>query len=437
MPDPHDPSIAPRGGADAPRPWSVVWTASAQGPYPAGNPSSQPDLSLAFPSPETGARDQSFRLVLRPDLWGRRARLRFSNAFGDRPLSIDGAYVGLQLSGSALIPGTNVPVSFGGSRGVTIGSGSSIWSDPILLPYGEDAALTVGRRLSVSFHVRGSSGPMTWHAKALTTSYVSAPGTGSLGHEEAESFFPCPVASWFFLDAVDMETAGRARAIVALGDSIADGSGSTMNGDDRWPDVLSRRLHAKHGGRFSVVNAGIGGNQVVGPRDYSVGNPFPGGPSALSRLERDVLSLSNVGIVVWGEGINDFSDRGGATAEQVAAGYREGVALIRSRLPGVRVVGATLVSALGSSIPGHGSRGQDENRKALNDFIRSSSLFDAVADFDAATIDQATGALRAEFVPNSTVGGAGDGLHPNRLGYLAMGACLDLAQVLGPLEEDR
>jgi lysophospholipase L1-like esterase len=384
-----------------------------------------------FPSPASGARDQSFRLIVRPDIWSARARLRFSNAFGDRPLSLDGLHVGLQLSGSALIPGTQVPVLFGGRPGTTIAPGSLAWSDAVVLPYGTDAAAVAGRKLAVSFHVVGESGPMTWHAKALTTSFVSAPSSGSRGGDEDEAAFPYPAASWFFLDAVDMETPPDVRAVVAFGDSIVDGTCSTMNGDDRWPDVLSRRLHARFGDAFSVLNAGIGGNRVVGPADYSVKNPFAGGPSALSRLKRDVLSLSGVGAVVWGEGINDFSESAGASADEVIAGYRAGVALIRDRAPGVRVVGATLVSALGSSVPGHGSAAEDSKRRALNDFIRTSPLFDAVADFDLATADPSAGGLRAEFVPNTTVGGDGDRLHPNRLGYQAMGACIDLGALVG------
>src|SRR5207237_6845806 len=110
---------------------------------------------------------------------------------------------------------------------------------------------------------------------------------------------------------------------VASGDSITDGTLSSLNGDDRWPDVLARRLHAVHGNRISVVNAGIGGNQVVGPKEYSPQAPFPGGPSALSRLERDVLSLSGVAAVIWLEGINDFSKNGNATVEAVTAGKTE------------------------------------------------------------------------------------------------------------------
>jgi lysophospholipase L1-like esterase len=411
--------------------WITAWAGSAHGPYPVGNPSAQPDLRFAFPDAQVGARDQTFRLIVPPDIWGRQARLRFSNAFGTRPVTIDGAHVGLQLGGPALIPGTNAAASFGGHPGVTIAPGDVVWSDPIDLPFwrGEPAA-PVGRRLAVSFHVTGESGPMTWHAKALTTSYVGAPGAGAAGHLEDESAFPFSTTSWYFLDAVDMRVPSGTRLIVAFGDSITDGTASTLNGEDRWPNVLARRLHAIHGDSVAVVNAGIGGNQVTGPKSYSPREPFAGGPSARDRLERDVLSLSGVSTVIWLEGINDFSRNGNATADAVETGMREVVGRIRARIPGVRVVGATLTSALGSSSPAHGFAGQDAERKALNDFVRASGLFDGVIDFDGATLDPRTGGLRAEFVPDSTTGGPGDRLHPNRAGYLAMGQAIDLGTLM-------
>ena len=130
------------------------------------------------------------------------------------------------------------------------------------------------------------------------------------------------------------------------------------------------------------------------------------------------------------EGINDFSKNGNASAENVKAGMKDIVTRLREKLPGIRVLGATVTSALGSSSAAHGFPEQDAKRKALNDYIRTSSLFDAVLDFDAATLDQGTGGMRAEFVPDSTTGGPGDGLHPNRAGYLSMGSSIDL-NVLG------
>jgi lysophospholipase L1-like esterase len=407
--------------------WVTVWTASVHGPYPSGNASAQPNLSFVFDSPLSGARDQSFRLIVRPDLWGRRVRFRLSNAMGTRPVTFDGAYVALQLSGSAIVPGTNQPVLFGGKPAVTISPGESGWSDPVELAFVRDrAAISLqGRKLAVSFHIAGESGPMTWHAKALTTSYITPPGAGSKGREESEGSFPFPTTSWYFLDAVDMMAPDATRVIVAFGDSITDGTASTLNGDDRWPDVLSRRLNAAYGDRVAVVNAGIGGNRILGPTEYSPQKPSSGGPSAGARLERDVLSLSGVSAVIWLEGINDFSNNANATESSIQTGMTEIVKRIRAAIPGVRIIGATLTSALGAS-GAHGSRDEDQKRQALNDFIRAGGLFDGVADFDKATLDPQTGGLLPSFVPESTTGGPGDKLHPSRLGYLAMGTAIDL-----------
>ena len=408
--------------------WVTSWAASVQGPYPGGNASAQPDQRFAFPVPANGARNQTFRMMVRPDVWGRQARLRFSNAFGARALTLDGVYVGLALGGPALVKGSNRPATFGGKPEITIAPGADAWSDAVDLAFVRDAQATelAGRKLAVSFHVAGESGPMTWHAKALTTSFVTAPDAGARGAAEEEASFPYPTASWFFLDAVDMMMPPDTRLVVAFGDSITDGTASTMNGDDRWPDVLARRLHRAFGNKVAVVNAGIGGNQVAGPAEYSAAKPFAGGPSAAARLDRDVLSLSGVSALIWLEGIKDFSKTVNTAVETVTTGMRDIAGRLRARIPGVRVIGATLTSALNATNAAHGSKEQDDKRRALNAFIRSSGVFDAVADFDAVTLDPSTGEMKAEFIPESTTGGPGDKLHPNRAGYLAMGEAIDL-----------
>ena len=219
------------------------------------------------------------------------------------------------------------------------------------------------------------------------------------------------------------------KAIVAFGDSITDGTGTTINGDDRWPDVLSRRLHAAYGDDFVVVNQGIGGNQVVGPSDYSPAKPFAGGPAAVTRLDRDIVSLPGVTTVIWLEGINDFG-AAGATVEAVMEGYTRGVAHLRLKIPAVRIFAATLTSALNST-PTHGKPEVDAKRKALNELLRTSNIFDGVIDFDAATLDPATGEVKVEYQPNSSVGGPGDKLHPNRAGYAAMANAIDLGSLTG------
>jgi len=420
--------------AQAPH-WITSWTAAVQGPYPIGNASAQPKLSFAFPDPASGAQDQTFRLIVHPDVWGRTARLRFSNAFGTRPVTFDHVFLGQQAIAGTLVPGSNAAVAFAGQGSVTVPAGEEVWSDPVGLGFVHDAAdpALAGRKLAVSFHVVGPSGPMTWHAKGLTTSYLTPPGAGvdasAAGGDDA---FPFSTASWYFLDAVDVDAPDGTKLVVALGDSITDGTDSTLNGDDRWPDVLARRLHARFGGKVAVVNQGIGGNRIVGPATYTPAQPFSGGPSAQQRLERDVLSLSGVSSVIWLEGTNDFGKSGeGATPEQVEAGVAEVVGQLRARLPGVRVIGATLPPNLNSSNPDHGSAAEDREVRTYNEFVQTTKLFDAVVDFNKVTLDLATGEMKGEFVPDSTIGGPGDKLHPNRAGYQAMGESVDIGE-LGP-----
>lgn len=413
--------------------WATVWTGAAQGPFPIGITAAQPNLGAAFPNPGKGSHEQTFRLIIKPDLFGRQMRFRFSNAFGANPVTFDTAFAGLQMSGAAIMPGTNRPISFAGKPAVTLAPGAEVWSDPVLLPFVHDPAAPdlAGRKLAVTFHIPRDSGPMTWHALAMTTSYVTAPDAGAIGELEDDSAYPYSTTSWFFLDAVDAMAGPETRVVVCLGDGVTDGFAATLNGDDRWTDVLSRRLHAVDGVHVTVVNQGLAGNAVMGAAD----KPGPGGPPAAARLERDVLSLSGVTHVIWLQGEGDLG--AAAKPDAVRDAMAAAVTQMRDRIKGVKVIGATLTSTRGSAVPGYGTVDADDRRHALNAMIAKPGLFDAVIDFDAATVDQQTGELRPEFIPSSTGSGAGDKVSLNRPGYLAMGNAVELRQLAPVLVRPR
>jgi lysophospholipase L1-like esterase len=417
-------------GAAAGTNWVTSWAASPHGPYPSGNAVAQPDLTFAFPN--NVSFDQTFRLIVRPGLWSPRMRIRFTNVFGNQPLTLDGMYVGLQKTGAELVPGSNQPVTVNGKSTVTLQPGQMTWSDPVRLQFvhgeGQNATDMLGRKLAVSFHTVGTTGRMTWHAKAVTTSYVTNPGAGSVGDIEGDAF-PTSTTSWYFIDAIDMDAPKGTQLVVALGDSITDGTSSTINGDDRWPDVVARRLFAAYGDSVVLVNEGIGGNQIVGPANYDPSAPVSGGPSVLQRLDRDVIGLSGVTAVIWHEGTNDVS--AGTTADVIEAGMRTVVQRLRAGIPGVRIVGTTITSEVGAAGNG-GTPAAAAERILLNEFIKSSGLFDDVADFYAVTTDPQTGAMKAQFIPNTSIGGAGDHVHPNRAGYLTMGNAVNIQALTRP-----
>jgi lysophospholipase L1-like esterase len=421
--------------------WVASWASSMQGtlvvapapPYaftPASVYNTGPDLTFALPNGNTdGVVDQTIRLIVKPDLWGRWVRLRLSNFFGTQPVTFSKVTVGLQSYAANLVPGTSTGVSFSGRSGVTIPPGQRIYSDPVLLRFAseaDDAAndrTVAGRNLAISFAVAGETGPVTYHSQALSTSYISPPGSGDHTTDVIDAAFPYSFSSWFFLDAVDVLAGADTAVVCTFGDSITDGTFSTLNGNDRWSDQLSVRLHQRYGNKVSVVNEGIGGNTVVNPPQAG------GGPAAIDWLDRDVLELSGLTAVVWLEGRNDFGAENN-TAQAVIAGFQEGVARLHAR--GIKVVGATITSSLGCILlPNWGSSTTEAKRKQVNAFIRQSSIYDCVADMDAATVDSSTDQLKAAFVPDRTKGGPGDLLHLNRAGYQAMANSVDLS-VLAP-----
>jgi lysophospholipase L1-like esterase len=396
--------------------WVTSWAASAQGAYPVGSTIAQPDLRAALPEPTEGLRDQSLRMILRPALWSSGWRLRLSNVFGQRELRLRSLRLGLHWGGGALVPGTSVALP-----DQTVAPGRAVWTPAVELPWAAapSSEAFLGRGLALSASVEGASGPATWHAKSMGTSYLSVPGDREAAAQDSELGFPYTTTSTFFVDALDAWLPAPARALVALGDSLTDGTATTLNGQDRWTDVLQRCWWAADRRDLALVNAGIGGNQVVGP-PASAG-PWRGGPSALDRLQRDVLDLSGVDTVIWMQGINDFSDNGGAEADVLIAAMRSAVDQLRAR--GLKVVGATVPSALHGTRPGHGGVEQDARRRAFNAWMRAGGVFDLVADVDAVLTDPVTGCLRDDFNGDSTLGEPGDGVHPNRAGHAAMARC--------------
>ncbi len=426
-------------GQDLGKKWVATWATSPAtfftytapvAPLPPGPPTSfapaniQPDLIFPFPAANTaGASQQTFRSIVKPDLWGSKMRFRFSNVFGSQPVTFNRVTVALQEYSANVVPGTVTPVTFAGGRSVTIPAGQEIFSDGIRLPWAkdDDDSSIQGRNLAVSYSVEGDTGPMTFHSGANVTSYITAPGSGDQTAELDVFDFVFTTTSWFFLDAVDVMAPADTVVVCAFGDSITDGTHTTLNINDRWMNTLSRRLHNAYGNRISIVNEAIGGNRVVNP---VVANATSG-PAAVDRLDRDVLGLSGLTDVIWLEGINDIG--AGHSTDSIIAGYQDIVGRLHAK--SIKVYAGTLTSALGISgvDSGDNGPGHNANRLVLNAYIRGSSLFDGVEDFDAATLDPATGNMQAEFLPNSQFTELPwDYLHPNHAGYIAMGEAVDI-----------
>ncbi|GGV04835.1 SGNH hydrolase [Streptomyces filipinensis] len=345
-----------------------------------------------------GTAGQGYRLIVHTSVGGTGLRVRVTNAFGDRPLTLDSAYAGLRGRGAALRPGSNRRLTFGGARTVTVPAGAVAWSDPL------PGSWPAGRDLAVSLHTPDAAGPATGHWMAMQTSYT---GPGDHTGEEGATNWGATTGSWWYLDAVSVRPSrADTGAVAALGDSITDGWASTGDRNHRWPDYLARRLNTAHASVQGVADEGVSGNQVLADG---------AGPSALNRLDRDVLSLPGVRTVFLFEGVNDVKAHTGVTAQDLIAGYRR----IAHR---VHAAGKCVVAATIGPFEGwpEWDPAADAVRREVNRYIRTGGDFDAVTDFDRVLRSPRD---PARLLPSLD---GGDHLHPDDKGMQALADAVDL-----------
>lgn len=353
--------------------------------------------------PEPGLAGNTLRQVVRVSLGGPRMRVRFSNVFGNGPLTIAAAAVAPSLGAHRVDAEAQRTLSFGGNASVTIPAGRDTTSD--VVPY----ALAPLSSVAITTRFASVPGAVTGHPGSRTTSYIRP------GDALASPSLPASVATvhWYVVAGIDVPAAGGRAAVVTLGNSITDGRGSGTDRQNRWPDELARRLLADASTRHvGVLNAGIGGNCVL--RGCL-------GPSAIERLGRDVLEAPGVKWLIVLEGVNDIGQaRDAAQADSIAralvAAYRQ--IIDRAHERGISVYGATILPFGGSFYDAPFREGA---RATVNEWIRSSGTFDAVVDLDKAMRDPARPGRLA------SVADDGDHLHPNEVGYRMMAAAIDLA----------
>jgi lysophospholipase L1-like esterase len=356
-----------------------------------------------------GFNNLTLRMNPRISLGGDRLRVRISNAYGNRPLTIGAAQVALRDKGPAIVADTGRKLSFGGSESAVIAAGAVLFSDPV-----EFSAPPLAD-LAVSFHLPGEvlANFAITGRYARQTNYISPPG-----NFVADRVMPVGNLSdqWFFLCGVDVLASSEAGGVVALGDSLTDGNISTIDVYCRWPDQLARRLVARGGRPIGVVNNGLGGNRIL--HDIR-------GDSGLRRFDRDVLAQPGVTHAIVMLGTNDLRNRWAkpeeeVTAEQMIAGLQQ--MTVRAHSAGIKLIGATLTPFGNETFMANAwNPTRERHRVAVNAWIRQSGAFDGVADFDAALHDPK--------IPTQmrTVDDCGDGLHPSDSGYCKMGDAIDLA----------
>lgn len=355
------------------------------------------------------------RMIARVTASGQAVRIRLDNTFGTSPLVIGQAYVGHRIQGAAVAQGSNRPISFNRSAAVTIPAGGSVTSDPVPM------SVLAQQDLAVSLHIPGAGVRPSQHGGAQVTSYLAANGAGDVAADETAKPFTGTTTSMLWLKAIDVSSSSSTGSIVAFGDSITDGTCSTIDAHDRWEDLLAVRLALDAAGRGNndaykaIVNEGIGGNTIT--RENL--QPPPDSPPGLERFERDVLTHHGLTHMILFMGTNDI--RRGAPASQVIAGMQE--LAKRAKARGLKTIGATIIPRHNRP-PEPNNTGWDpaktEIRREVNQWIRTKAPFDAVIDFDKVVQDPKNADL---LLPAFN---CGDGIHPSPRGYYEMGKSVQL-----------
>jgi lysophospholipase L1-like esterase len=388
--------------------WIGTWGASAQ-------PVWAPDF---LPSPKVPPNffNQTVRELATISIGGSRVRIVLTNEYGTKPLTIGAAHIAIFDKGAAIQAGSDRALTFGGKDQITIPPGAPAISDPV------DLAVPPLGTLAVSLYLPVVAPATTMHWEGRQTASIIA------GNHVADTDFKpdTTMTAKVFLSEVLVEAKPGARAVVTFGDSITDGDGSTVDANHRWPDNLARRLAERSGAPVAVINEGISGAKVLKDRM---------GVNALARFDRDVLIQPHADTVVLMMGINDIGwpgmmlspDDKVPAADDIIAGYRQLIA--RAHLHKLRILAATLTpfedTFHGTPLFGYYSPEKDKVREAVNQWIRDSGEFDGVLDFDAVVRDPARPAhVLAAY-------DAGDHLHPNDAGYVAMANSIDLDKLLG------
>lgn len=314
--------------------------------------------------PAPGLGGNSIRQIVHTSISGNKIRLKFSNEFSQGPVEIKAVEIAKATTmgaSSDIVENTTHAVLFNGKPSITIAPGEYVISDAFSYKLGREENIAITMHLG-----QASSTNITGHPGSRTTSYIAEGNTSDFSNAVKTDH-------WYIINAIEVYSK-TGQSIVVLGNSITDGRGTTTNGQNRWTDVLAHSLGSMKGTEhISVLNMGLGGNCVI---RGGLGAP------ASQRYKRDLFGQGGVKYIILFEGINDLggSRNGEQTAEQIINIFTQ--IAKEAKEQGIKVFGATVAPFKGNR--GYFNADREHGRQVLNNWIKTTDLFDGYIDIAAA-----------------------------------------------------
>ncbi len=389
------------------------------------------DTSLGLPPPpynqsETGVfNDTTIRQTFHMTLDADQIRLRVDNQFSATVLSVTSMTVALTAanatgatSGQPTIQTDSVQtITFNGNSSIQVPPNAIIVSDPVNL------TVVVHQDISVSLYLaNGQTGyNVTAHDASVTTSWFTTGGdqTSAYNFTDASTV---AFNKWYYVSGVEAWKSSDSRAAIAIGDSITDHIGATLNGNDGWVDYLFDRMQADGSTRdIALVNKGISGNTILTDAV---------GIDAVGRIDTDAIIQAGVGYVLLFEGVNDIGRAANTTAAQddvysrLIQGYEQIITKLHTF--GIPVFGSTITPfgapSYAKTPNGYSNPTREQTRLRVNYWIINGGRLDYAFDFASAIANETVlSQMQDQY-------SSGDYLHPNPKAYKLMASVVDLSK---------
>jgi hypothetical protein len=288
--------------------WTGDWASPTEGDYNFNN---------------TTIAGQTFRIALNPSLPSNSAtndalRIKFDNSLGTTPLNIGAATIGLGGTTTSATPTSTVTnLTFGGatpssSKPVVIPEGGMLYSDTVTQLH-----IKPGQYVLVSFWLTEAvSVPYlpehTWSntaweytAPASTTSHAA--DTTASAFTGTNGSFTNVVTGLDVATPVNASTGSGTPTQIVLGDNLIDANQPNADANEQV-DLAANLTTAEPTApaAYGSIGEGIESNEITTDNPETFHGGAVGGPSALSRLDRDVLDQPGVTTVILDEGLEDI-----------------------------------------------------------------------------------------------------------------------------------